>query len=91
VVGAVTILSFHIWCWLDLRRLAGRIEGGALGGVDRVWAQFVRATSVMLPVLMVQSFTDNRLTPTPSQTLMWLALGLAFGLRARCRDQAVRA
>jgi len=91
VIGAVMILSFHIWCWLDLRRLATRIEGGALGGVDRAWAQFVRATSVMLPVLMVQAVTDNRLTPTPSQTLMWLAIGLAFGLRARCHDQAVRA
>jgi len=91
VVGAVMILAFHIWCWFDLHRLARRIEGGALGGVDRVWAQFVRATSVMLPVLMAQSVTDNRLTPTASQTLMWLALGLAFGLRARCRDQPVRA
>ena len=40
---------------------------------------------------MVQAVTDNRMTPTPSQTLMWLAIGLAFGLRARCRDQAVRA
>jgi O-antigen ligase len=91
VVGAVMILSFHIWCWVGLRAVARRIEGGALGSVDRVWAQFVRATSVMLPVLMVQAVTDNRLTPTPSQTLMWLAIGLAFGLRARCRDQAVRA
>ncbi len=91
VVGAVMILSFHIWCWFALHRLARHIEGGALGGVDRIWAQFVRATSVMLPVLMAQAVTDNRLTPTPSQTLMWLAIGLAFGLRARCRDQAVRA
>jgi O-antigen ligase len=91
VVGALMILSFHVWCWFGLRRLARRIEGGALGSVDRVWAQFVRATSVMLPVLMVQAISDNRLTPTPSQTLMWLAIGLAFGLRARCRDQAVRA
>jgi O-Antigen ligase len=90
-VGAVMILSFHVWCWFALRRLARRIEDGALGAVDRIWAQFVRATSVMLPVLMVQAVTDNRLTPTPSQTLMWLALGLAFGLRARCRDQAVHA
>jgi len=91
VVGAVMILSFHVWCWFDLRRLARRIEGGALGEVVGIWAQFVRATSVMLPVLMVQAVTDNRLTPTPSQTLMWLAIGLAFGLRARCRDLAVRA
>jgi O-antigen ligase len=90
VVGAVMILSFHVWCWFALHRLARRIEGGALGGVDRAWAQFVRATSVMLLVLMTQAVTDNRLTPTPSQTLMWLAIGLAFGLRARCRDQAVR-
>jgi hypothetical protein len=90
VVGAVMILSFHVWCWFALHRLARRIEGGALGGVDRAWAQFVRATSVMLLVLMTQAVTDNRLTPTPSQTLMWLAIGLAFGLRARCRDPAVR-
>ncbi len=78
VIGAVMILSCHIWCWLDLRRLARRVEGGALGGVDPMWAQLVRATSVMLPVLMVQAVTDNR-------------IGLAFGLRARCRDQAARA
>jgi O-antigen ligase len=91
VVGAVMILSFHLWCWFALHTLARRLQDGALAGADRVWARFVQATSVMVPVLMVQSVTDNRLTPTPSQTLMWLAIGLAFGLRARCRDQAVRA
>src|SRR5205807_9607645 len=76
VIGAVMILSFHIWCWLDLHRLARRVEGGALGGVDPMWAQLVRATSVMMPVLSVQAVTDNRMTPKPSPALMWLAIGL---------------
>ena len=85
------ILSFYVWRWFDLRRLALRLEGGADAAENELWVQFLRATSVMVLVLLVQAVTDNRLTPTASQTVLWLAFGLAFGLRARWRDRELRA
>jgi len=91
VVGGAMILSFYVWRWFDLRRLALSLEGGANVAEDALWAQFLRATSVMVLVLLAQAVTDNRLTPTASQTVLWLAFGLAFGLRARWRDRELRA
>ncbi len=91
VVGGAMIISFYVWRWFDLRRLALSLEGGANAAENALWVQFLRATSVMVLVLLVQAVTDNRLTPTGSQTVLWLAFGLAFGLRARWRDRELRA
>lgn len=83
ILGAIVIFLFfrHMW------RLFGRI---ATFHPDPLWRGFFRGANACIIVMLVQSVTDDRFTPTLPQTFLWLAYGIAIGLAARAAQDARR-
>ena len=76
-VGLVLLLSFWIWIWRGFRQearndgnsdeLRGIFEGGAAG----------------LLAFLIAGMAGSSLQPDATQTFLWLAVGMLFGVKAR--------
>jgi O-antigen ligase len=78
LIGALLILSFFAWAWWSMRC-------AARDSVEPFYRQFFLGASVTVPLLLAQALSDDRFTPTATQTFMWLCIGAAIGWRARQR------
>lgn len=92
--GALIIIYFFHHMWTFFKRLGKEHE-------ESLWRGFFQAGQVCILLVMVQGLSDDRVTPTLPQSFLWLAYGLALGMRARIdqvapvvpekRDPVVRA
>lgn len=80
LLGAVIVA----WFFWRMRRLFAALRARL---ADPLWRGFFRGASACILLLLVQGLTDDRFTPTFSQTYLWLAYGIALGMAAR-RERA---
>jgi hypothetical protein len=76
IVGAVLVWMFWFRLWQEFRALARELNDPALRG-------YFEGASVCILILLVQGVTDDRFTPTGSQSFIWVSAGIAFGLLGR--------
>ena len=74
--GSLIIIYFFYHMWTCYRRLGKEHE-------ESLWRGFFLGSQVCILLIMVQGMTDDRVTPTLPQSFIWLAYGLALGMRAR--------
>ena len=84
VVGALLVLAYWIVTWRDFRRLArderlapelqGFFEGAAAG----------------LLAFLVAGAAGSSLLPAPEQAFLWLAVGMAYGIRKKFAPRAAK-
>lgn len=74
--GALIIIYFYYQMWLFFKRLGQE-------HAESLWRGFFLGAQVCILLIMVQGVTDDRVTPTLPQSFLWLAYGLALGVRAR--------
>lgn len=74
--GALIIFYFYHHMWTYFRRLGKEHE-------ESLWRGFFQAAQVCILLVAVQGLSDDRVTPTLPQSFLWLAYGLALGIRAR--------
>jgi O-antigen ligase len=76
IVGAVLVWMFWFRLWQGFRALARELSDPACRG-------YFEGASVCILVLLGQGLTDDRFTPTGSQSFIWVSAGIAFGLLGR--------
>jgi len=80
VVGFVVVAIFWRHVWRNFRDYRLNPRGGAL-------SPFLEGAAGSVLVLLVQGFTDDSFLPTRSQVFVWIAYGLALGLRTAAIDR----
>ena len=76
LIGLVLVCVFFATTYRDFKHLS-KTEGNPL------LAGFFRGASVGLLAMLVQAFTDDRLTPNAPQMLFWMAYGFMLGRHPR--------
>jgi hypothetical protein len=79
ILGIVVVAAFFWSVWAMFRDLSKH-------HIDPQWRGIFEGCIVCLLCLAVQGFTNDRFTPTPPQTALWLCYGLALGqAQSTCR------
>ena len=81
LLGFISVMAFFVWAWRQVRA-AGREAD------DPFYRHFFAGAAVTIPLLFAQGISDDRFTPTATQTLMWFGIGAALGYRARLAHAA---
>lgn len=76
LLGFVAVMGFFAWAWAQVRAASREAD-------DPFFQHFFAGAAVTIPLLFVQGISDDRFTPTATQTLMWFGIGAALGYRAR--------
>lgn len=71
IFGTGLVICFWWYVW----RLFDRV-----GQCNNEWRGFFIGAKVSIIVLFFQGITDDRFTPTASQSFLWIAVGLAIGM-----------
>jgi O-antigen ligase len=72
ILGIVVVAAFFWSVWAIFRNLSKH-------HIDPQWRGVFEGCTVCLLCLAVQGFTNDRFTPTPPQTALWVCYGLALG------------
>lgn len=87
LIGFGFMLAFLLYVRKEFLRLAREHGSPALQGL-------FSGSAVTIPVWFVQGLTDDRFTPTFSQSYFWMALGILMGcggvFRAKARKTGVQ-
>lgn len=81
VLGLALLGAYFVHVWARLRRLAADAQL-----VPELRGFFTGACAGLLSLLIV-ALVDSSLTPKPEHALLWLAIGIAYGLQARRASQ----
>ncbi|CAN5768052.1 hypothetical protein BH11PSE12_BH11PSE12_33560 [soil metagenome] len=73
VLGAIVIVLFFGHIWYVFKRISRAPPEPVFGG-------FFKGAIACILLMMIQGVTDDRFTPTPAQTFLWLAYGIGIGL-----------
>ena len=64
------------WAWRQVR-------AASRDATDPFFHHFFAGAAVTIPLLFAQGISDDRFTPTTTQTFMWFGIGAALGYRQR--------
>jgi O-antigen ligase len=76
LLGFASVMAFFAWAWMQVRAASRE-------AADPFYQHFFAGAAVTIPLLFAQGISDDRFTPTTTQTLMWFGIGAALGYRAR--------
>jgi O-antigen ligase len=81
LLGFICVMAFFIWAWRQMRSACRE-------ATDDFHRHFFAGASVTVPLLFAQGVSDDRFTPTTTQSYLWFALGAALGYRAYLRQRS---
>jgi hypothetical protein len=76
VVGSVFVITFFVHMWKTFYNLAKFHN-------EKIWRAFFQGGCACVLLALIQGITDDRVTPTLPQTFLWVAYGVALGIKTR--------
>lgn len=76
LLGFLCVMAFFAWAWRQVRAASREAD-------EPFFHHFFAGAAVTIPLLFAQGISDDRFTPTTTQTFMWFGIGAALGYRQR--------